>query len=62
MYNRGGMNNNVVRLKRRKIMHDYKKRYLELFNEITEIIEKLIQVQQKAEQAIISDENNDEEE
>lgn len=43
-------------------MHDYKKRYLELFNEITEIIEKLIQVQQKAEQAIISDENNDEEE
>jgi len=42
-------------------MHDYKRRYFELFNEISEIIEKLMEIQQKAEQAIISDENNEEE-
>ena len=40
-------------------MHDYKKRYFELFNEITGIIERLMEIQQKAENEIIADENNE---
>ena len=43
-------------------MHDYKKRYFELFNDVTDIIERLKEIQQKAEQAIIADENNEGEE
>ena len=39
--------------------HDYKKRYLELFNKITDVIEKLRAIQAQAEQAIIADEHND---
>jgi lysyl-tRNA synthetase class II len=41
-------------------MHDYKKRYLELFNEITDVIEQLQRIQAQAEQAIIADEGNEE--
>jgi hypothetical protein len=43
-------------------MHDYKKRYLELFNEITDVMEQLAKIQQKAELKIIADESNNMEE
>ena len=36
-----------------KVMENYKKPYLELFNEITNVIEELQRIQQKAEQLFI---------
>lgn len=39
-------------------MTDYKKLYFELFNGITDIIEKLKDLQIKTEELFISDENN----
>lgn len=41
-------------------MPDYKKLYFELFNSITDVIEKLKQLQIDAEERFISDENNNE--
>jgi uncharacterized membrane-anchored protein YhcB (DUF1043 family) len=38
--------------------HDYKKRYMELFNGITDIMRELSELQQRTEQEIIADENN----
>jgi len=43
-------------------MLDYKKLYYELFNDVTDIISKLEEVQQKAEMRVISNECNNEEE
>jgi hypothetical protein len=43
-------------------MHDYKKRYFELFNKVTDVIEMLSLIQAQTEQEIIADENNNEEE
>jgi len=40
-------------------MHDYKKRYFELFNKITDVIVTLQAIQSEAEQAIIADEHNE---
>ncbi len=41
-------------------MPDYKKLYFELFNSITDVIEKLKQLQIDAEERFISDESNNE--
>jgi len=43
-----------------EVMHDYKKRYFELFNKVTDVIEILQAIQLQMEQEIIADENNDE--
>lgn len=41
-------------------MPDYKERYLELFNGITDAIESLKKLQKEVEEKIISDESDDE--
>ena len=43
------------------IMPDYKTMYFDLFNSITDAIEKLSEAQKKAEEAYISSEDEDEE-
>lgn len=43
-------------------MADYKELYLKLFNNITDTIEQLQQIQKDAEELFISQENNDTEE